>query len=347
MEHRKLGRTGLDVSFLGLGTEHIERKKETIDSILRAFVEAGLNYVDMLYVESGYWAEYGSIFGNYRKNLVVTAHWGPDRDIEKSRKCLDNILTYMGNSYIDIVMLTVVDKEHEWSEWSQKSMEHLQRYKKQGEIGFIGLSSHTASTAIKAVESDMIDVLMYNINPICHNYYQGTEELYRACAGKDVGIVAMKPYAGGNMLYLDGEPTGITPAQCLAYLSSLPVSTTVPGVRNMDELKATLHYLEATDEEKDYSSILDNIHQSMVGRCVYCNHCLPCPQDINIGSTICLADWAKAGVNDYLISEYNKLPAKASECIECGNCMERCPFNVDVISKLQAAAEIFETQKGM
>jgi len=154
--------------------------------------------------------------------------------------------------------------------------------------------------------------------------------------------LAMKPYSGGTLLYLDGKPTGITPTQCLHYVLSLPVSTTVPGPKNIEELKATLHYLEATDKEKDCSSVMDNIYQSLIGHCVYCNHCLPCPQNINIGETLRLADWAKAGITHELLDSYNDLPANASDCVECEQCIDRCPFDVDIMAMMRGAAEIFK-----
>jgi len=343
MEYRKLGRTGLDVSAIGLGTEHLERDKKMMDRVLGTAVEAGLSYVDLLYIEPDYWDAYGSIYKTYRDRLVAAAHWGYNPDIDYCQRCFDGMLSHLGNNYAEVAMLAVVDKEQTWDEWARESIERLQTYKEQGRVGYIGMSGHTVSTALKAINSGLIDVLMFHANPICNVYYEGNSELYQTCTEKGVGLVAMKPYAGGTLLYLDGKPTGITPAQCLHYVLSLPVSTTVPGPRNIEQLEATLHYLEATDEEKECSSIMDSIHQSLVGHCVYCNHCLPCPQNIDIGMTLCLADWAKAGVSDDLMNFYNDFPAKASDCVECGQCVERCPFDVDVIPKMRKAAEIFDT----
>lgn len=340
MEYRKLGKTGLDVSAIGLGTEHLERDKKTLDAILSMGVEAGLNYIDMLYVEPDYWKEFGPIYKSYRDKLVLAAHLGPNRDLDYGQKCLDNILSYMGNNYVEVAMVTVVDTEEMWNGWAQEAIELLQPYKEKGYIGHIGMSGHVAPTALKAINSGLIDVLMFQANPICNVYYEGNSELYQTCADKGIGLVAMKPYAGGTLLYLDGKPTGLTPSQCLHYVLSLPISTTVPGAKNLEQFKATLHYLEATDEEKDCSSILDSIHESHVGHCTYCNHCLPCPQNIDIGTTICLSDWAKAGIIGELIDSYNDLPAKASDCIECGECIERCPFDVDIIPKMKAAVEL-------
>lgn len=84
MEKRKLGRTGLDVGIIGLGTEHLERKRETLDTVLRLAVEAGVNYVDLLYVETDYWDEFGSTYRSYRDKLVLAAHWasGPCCDLD-------------------------------------------------------------------------------------------------------------------------------------------------------------------------------------------------------------------------------------------------------------------------
>ena len=349
MEYRKLGRTGLDVGVIGLGTEHLEQTKETMEAVLRIAVGAGVNYIDVLYsnpeADAAFWDNIGPELRRYRDKLVLTAHWGPSdmyRDPAECQRCLESALKRVGNDYFEVVMLTVVDSEETWNGWAQESLERLLPYKAQRRVGHIGLSGHTAPIAIKAVQSGLIDVLMYPINLLGHDDEE-VRALYQACEEQDVGLVAMKPYHGGTLLFANGKPSGITPAQCLHYVLAQPLSTTVPGARNAEELRATLHYLEATEEEKNYSSIPANIHDYLAGQCVYCHHCLPCPQDIQIGWMIWLADYAQRGVTDELRGWYSSHPVKASDCIECGECVERCPFGVDVIAKMRETVELFES----
>jgi len=78
------------------------------------------------------------------------------------------------------------------------------------------------------------------------------------------------------------------------------------------------------------------------GVCVYCNHCLPCPTGIDIGRVNRLLDLSKPELSDSIKEEYGSLDAKASECIECGKCKERCPFGVEVITRMREAVETFE-----
>lgn len=85
------------------------------------------------------------------------------------------------------------------------------------------------------------------------------------------------------------------------------------------------------------------MHQGLAGHRVRCNHCLPCPAEIDIGRTILYVGFSQwEGVTDWLRAWYDDLPARASACIECGLCVERCPFGVDVIAKMREAVRLFE-----
>ncbi len=350
MEYRKLGRTGLDVGVIGLGTEHLEQQKDTMDVVLRTAVEAGVNYVDLLHIGPDYWDLFGPVLRPYRDKLVLAAHWGggPRYDVDYCQRTFANILSCVGNDYAEVAMLTMVDTERKWNEWVKESLEHLRRYQEQGRIRAIGMSTHRPPMALKAVNSGLIDVLMFPLNLTSH-IVEPELAVCQACADQDVGLVAMKPYRGGSLFVADGKPSGITPAQCLHYVLSLPVSTTVPGVKNFEELRAALHYREATDEEKDYSPAQPDVHRYLEGWCTYCNHCLPCPVDIDIAQVMSLefwAQWALEEDNDEkeeILAAYAALQVKASECFECGDCMERCPFGVDIIARMQKAAEVFES----
>ena len=344
MEYRKLGRTGLNVSAIGLGTEHLWE----VEGVFRAAVDAGVNYVDLLYSNPGsgpVWDKICSTVSSYRDKLILAAHWVYLEDPNESERNFENTLARLCKGYADVAILQCG--------LVPAAAERLLRFKEQGRIGYIGVSCHDTSTSIKVVNSGLVDVLMVPINLMDSMGSEGEtiEELYQAIAKQDVGLVAMKPYWGGNLFSHQGKPSGITATQCLAYVLSQPVSTTVPGVSTVEHLQEALHYLEATDEEKDYRSIIENIPTAWQGQCVYCNHCLPCPLGIKIGGICWMVDESKGSVMgswsfDELQSYYAELKTKASECTECGVCLERCPFEVDVIARMREAVEIFETKAG-
>ena len=95
----------------------------------------------------------------------------------------------------------------------------------------------------------------------------------------------------------------------------------------MDDLMTVLRYMEASDEEKDYSVIGKYTPQDADGICVYCNHCQPCPKGLNVGLINKYYDLALAG-DRMAAGHYQKLPVKADACVKCGHCESRCPFHV-------------------
>jgi len=342
MEYRKLGRTSLEVSALGLGTEHLASEPEVRDEILRLAVEAGVNYVDMIYIAPDYWQEFGPILQPYREKLVVAAHWGANdsTDVDESQRCFDGILSHLGG-YAEVAMMTMVDSEARWLGWAQESMARLRHYQAQGRVGHIGLSSHNESVAIQAVKSGQIDVLMFPVNLLGHDD-EGRQAVHWACVTQGVGLVAMKAYHGGTLFRAHDRPSGITPVQCLHYVLSQPVSSVVPGPRTVDEMRATLHYLEASEAEKDYGAITADLKTLLAGQCVYCQHCLPCPEGIEIGWLLWLLDYAHNGVNEEMKKWYADYPVKPSACTECGICLARCPFGVDIPARLRQVQATFE-----
>ncbi len=113
-------------------------------------------------------------------------------------------------------------------------------------MGVVGVSTHNAPIARTMGESGLIDAPMDQVNQILDVYFERASDVYRLCSGRDVGLVGMKPYNGGALLVLDGQPTGITPVRCLSHTLSLPVSVALPGPRNVQELQAAPGHAQAT-----------------------------------------------------------------------------------------------------
>jgi predicted aldo/keto reductase-like oxidoreductase len=134
----------------------------------------------------------------------------------------------------------------------------------------------------------------------------------------------------------------VTPVQCLSYTLAQPgVSTALPGVKDVDELRAALAYCEASAEERDFSAALPQFQEGLEGTCVYCNHCLPCPVGIDVGRTLqALATAQDVGL-EAARAYYDALPVPPSECIECGACAARCPFHVAAPDLIAEAADLF------
>lgn len=228
---------------------------------------------------------------------------------------------------------------------------YIQELKEQGVVRHIGLSSHTPALANRVLDMGILDMLMFSINP-GYDYRKGdygigeVDErmaLYRRCEKEGVGISVMKAFGGGQLLDARTSPLGqaLTAYQCIQYALDKPgVLTVLPGIRGKADLNRILGFLAASEEEKDYSVIGSLAPHDASGVCVYCNHCKPCPAGLEIGLMNKYYDLSQAG--DALArSHYQKLEKKASDCMECGHCNNRCPFHVDQMARMKTIAAYF------
>jgi predicted aldo/keto reductase-like oxidoreductase len=119
------------------------------------------------------------------------------------------------------------------------------------------------------------------------------------------------------------------------------VLTVLPGAQSIAEVDELLSYYDKSEEELDYSIIGTFAPSQAAGKCVYCNHCKPCPAGIDVGLVNKYYDLAKVG-DSLAIEHYKTLEKNASDCISCGHCNSRCPFGVDQISRMKEIAEFMK-----
>ncbi|HHX65251.1 MAG TPA: 4Fe-4S binding protein [Chloroflexi bacterium] len=367
MEYRTLGRTGLEVSAISLGTEHLlDLPPDHVASVIHAALDHGINYFDLFWAHPEFRDMMGAAFKGHRHRALLAAHLGAamegnqyvrTRDKKLAEQYFHDFLTRYETDYVDVLFLHNCDTEEDLDTLMSPGglMDMAQRYQLQGKTRYIGFSGHTASIAQEVATTGYVDVIMFPINLVGHAI-PGRNEFMRACVTHNIGLVGMKPYAGGTLLRPDrtlsmehwqsggqdvelNKSVAITPVQCLSYSLEQPgVSTLVPGCRSLEELDAALAYFTATPEEKSFVHILKDFEHYTTGECVYCNHCLPCPAEIDIARVMRLLDSSKPVLGLEVAMEYRGLAANGSDCIKCGACEERCPFDVPVMERMDEVA---------
>lgn len=376
-----LGRTGIATGIIGLGLEHLEKASfAEVAATVEAALDAGVRYMDLFMPAANIRDYMGRLMNGRRDRFQIQGHIGAclqdgqyfrTREPVRAERHAEDLLRRLGTDYVDTLMMHFVDEPAEWAEVAAPGglLEIAQRWKQQGKARAVGMSSHKVSAAMSAVESGLVDILMFPVNPAFDllpgetklealweaGPYTGLKtagnqpvysrrDLFLACQRNGVAIVAMKPFAGGWMFWPE-NPSGIvlSPVQCLHYTLSQPgVCAVLPGCKTPEQMQAALAWLTASDEEKDYSAILGKTDWKLAGNCMYCNHCLPCPAGIDIAATTRLLDGArKQNVTEALAVAYNLLPATASDCLACGDCETRCPFGVTVQANMEKAAALF------
>ena len=380
MKYRELGNTGLKVSEIGLGCEGFS--EDEYRNARRLFDEAerqGINYFDLYASDPKVRASVGDALEGRREKFIIQSHlcsiwkngqYKRSRNIDKVRAGMKEMLALLKTDYIDVGMIHYVDSLADWKEIADGPvLAYAKELKEKGVIRHIGLSSHNPQVALEAVKSGNIEVLMFSVNP-CYDLQPASEdveelwaeknyeehlvnmdperqELYEVCQSLGVGITVMKAFGGGDLLDEKLSPAGkaLTVNQCLHYALTRPaVATVLAGAHSVEQLRTSLAYEDASDEEKDYApafATFPNI--SWEGHCMYCSHCAPCPKKIDVASVTKFLNLAKAqgSVPETVREHYEVLPHHAGECIRCGACETRCPFKVEIMENMRQAAEIF------
>lgn len=379
MKYRELGKTGLLVSEIGLGGEWLERHNAgEVKQVVDRCAELGINILDCWMSEPQVRSNIGAAIEGQREKWIIQGHIGSTwqdgqyvrtRELPQVKAAFADLLTRMRTDYIDLGMIHYVDEKAEFERVMHgEFIEYVRSLKAAGTIRHIGLSTHNPDVARMAAERGEIEMTLFSVNP-AFDMLPATEniddyfaesydealggivperaELYRICEQNGVGITVMKGYAGGRLFKADTSPFGValTPVQCLHYALTRPaVASVMVGFDSPEHVDAAVAYESASDEEKDYASVLAHApHHAYSGQCTYCGHCAPCPAGIDIAMVNKLLDLAKMQQETpaSLREHYNNLSANAADCIACGGCETRCPFGVHVVERMAEAKEVF------
>ena len=344
MRYRELGNTGLQVSEIGLGAEWLERhNEEEIKAVIQRCESYGINILDCWMSNPEVRTKIGNAICGHREKWVIQGHFGSTwqegqyvrtRDLPKVKEAFQDLLTRLQTDYIGLGMI------------------------------HFGMSTHNPQVAKLAALSGEIEMLLFSVNPafdllppsedlndyFVESYGEGLagidplrEELYKLCEQRGVGITVMKGYAGGRLFDARTSPFGValTPVQCLHYALTRPaVASVLVGYDTPAHVDAAVAYEAATEEERDYASVLAKApRHAYSGQCTYCGHCAPCPAGIDIAMVNKLYDLAamQPEVPATVRAHYQALSATAADCIACGGCETRCPFGVPVVERMEKA----------
>ena len=380
MEYRELGRTGIKVSVIALGCEgFVANEGALTEQLLNAAEQGGINCIDLYAPQPEMRSRLGKWLRGRRGKFVLQAHlctvwqegqYKRTREIGEVKASFEDLLTRLATDYIDIGMIHYVDSLEDWEAVAGGPvMAYAREMQAQGKIRYIGLSSHNPAAAMQAVQSGLIDVLMFSVNPCydlqpanedCYALWDGKnydrqlvnmdperEALYETCSRLGVAITVMKAFGGGDLLDEELSPAGkaLTVNQCLHYALTRPgVAAVMSGAHTVDELEKCLEYTTAADVEKDYAAAFAALPKiSWEGHCMYCGHCAPCPQGIDVAAVTKFLNLTKAqnSVTETVREHYAALRHHAGECVKCGACEKRCPFKVTVIQNMQEAVKVF------
>ncbi len=348
MNYRTIKAANTKISEISLGAEHIERLPyEKVKRILDLAIDHGVNYTDLF---SGYPIirdHFGKALKGKREKMIIAGHLGADikddqyykiRDMKRIKELFFDLLKRLDTDYIDNIMLHNIDYEDDLKICLEDGMlDFALELKKKGLVRMIGISTHVPKIGRMAINTGYMDTIMFSLNPLFDllpadsdigELIEGkmdkdvainTErhELCNFCEANDVGIIVMKAFAGGRLL--NGvSPIQMSVNQCLHYaLAQRGVVSVATGCRSIDEFREILEYENASDIDKDFGQVYTKaLKLKGSPQCVYCNHCLPCPQNINIGEAMRIID---AG------------GAPPTNCISCGMCEKNCPFGVKVM----------------
>jgi len=381
MQYRPIGKTGMSASVIGLGAEHLDNKPyETVETVINAALDQGINIMDLFMPGETVRTNIGRALGGRRDKMLIQGHicstdineqYDWSRDLPIVKKYFEALLRCLNTDYIDIGMLFFIDTEKDFTDvFETEIVRYAQDLKQQGRIRAIGASSHNPVIARRIVETGIVDLLMFSINPAfdmasAETYVidimsedkpwdfekkldRNRAALYQFCERQGIAITVMKTLGAGKLISPEQTPFAkpLTVAQCIHYALTRPaVVSALVGCRSREDVLEATSYLEKSDAERDYSAVLRDFQGDFRGHCVYCNHCLPCPSGINIADVHKYLDIAvldEANIPPSIANHYRSLDRHASDCSACGNCEERCPFSVQIVKNMEKAVSLLE-----
>jgi len=337
MKYVPLGKTGIKVSEVGFGGIPIIRlsNDEAVKVLLHAYAR-GITFYDTANMYRDSEAKIGRALSPVR-NKIIIATKTTRRDAKGFLKHLEKSLNDLNTDYIDLYQFHQVANVEEWQKISSNegALIEAEKAKKAGKIRFIGVTSHNIQIAIKLIKTRLFDTVQFPFNFIEQD---AKNKLHKYSKDKGIGIIAMKPFAGG---VIDNA------ALAFKYLRQFPDVIPIPGfdsVQSVDDIGSIYNSPnEVTDQDLEK---MEEYRQEL-GRvfCRRCEYCQPCPEGVMITPAMGYPIVASR-MSPQVSVEFLKIPMESTlKCTECGECIERCPYELPIPDLLKKNYDLFEAHR--
>lgn len=334
MKYKILGKSNLQVSVVGFGGIPVQRiTVEESATVIKKASEMGVNFID---TARGYTVSEqvigNAIEGMREKWKIATKSMA--RDKESMRRDIKISLNNLKTDYIDLYQLHNVRTEEDYKKVlsDDGAYSALIEAMGEGKIKHIGITSHSLDILSLAVDSGKFETIMYPYNIV---EKQG-EQLFQRANELNIGVIAMKPMAGGALN---------NGTLALKYiLNNNNITTAIPGMASINELEENCGVVDNSLELdiKDKKEIHKIIQQLGGEFCRRCGYCAPCTVGIDIPSLFILQGYKERyNLTSWAEDRYKGTKVRAKDCIQCGVCETRCPYELPIRNMLEKVRKTF------
>lgn len=365
MEKRliKVNKKEKEVSLLGFGCMRFPMKDGEVDIVeskrmIDYAVANGVNYIDTAWPYHGGKSEtiVREIIKDYDRESFFLADKLPLWEC-KTNEDIDRIfheqLEKCGVDYFDFYLIHAVNKERYDQTKDLKVIEQLEGYRKEGKIRNIGFSFHDdLETFKKWADLYDWDFCQIQLNYMDIDHQQGMEG-YEILTEKGIPVIIMEPVKGGSLvkyndkiekLMKDYNKDDSIASWGFRWVGSLPnVKVILSGMSNMEQVEDNVKTF--TDfkpfNEEEYS-IINEVRKEILELskvdCTSCNYCMPCPHGVNIPGNFRVYNghsmYKQDGYVKWAYGSMKNNSASADFCIDCGECLPKCPQQIDIPTEL-------------
>lgn len=333
-----LGKTGLEVSRVGMGGIPIQRPSlEEAIRVINRGLDLGVNLIDTSIAYGDSEIRIGKAIEG-RRDEVVLATKGSWRDKASVRDCIDRSLERLQTDYIDLwQMHNIRDPEAFESVVAPGgSIEAAWEAMEEGKILHLGFSTHNLEVAEMGVESGLFETVQFPFNFIAR---EAADTLIPLAKEHDVGFIGMKPFAGGNI----GDAN-----LAIKYVLQNENVVPDPGIERAEEIEEIAGIVEGSHEltPEDWAR-MDAIRDDLGTRfCRQCMYCMPCPQGVEIWLLTYMENLFRLWPRERVIQVFGDRADTAMKCIKCGECEEKCPYHLPIRELIRENYEFFKGEIG-
>ncbi|MBR3276253.1 MAG: aldo/keto reductase [Eubacterium sp.] len=315
-----LGMTGITVPQNAFGALPIQRVDlDTAVRILRKAYDGGMRFFDTARGYTDSEIKLGAAFEGMRDKIFIASKTQA-KTPEQFWEQLNTTLTNLKTDYLDIYQLHCVPQCYRPGDGTGL-YECLVEAKAKGMIRHIGITAHKIGVAREIVESGLYETLQFPFS-----YLASDEDiaLVNACREKNMGFIAMKGLSGGLLT---------NSKACMAFMTQFDNVLPIWGIQRESELEEWLFFFDEMPVlDDEMRALIEADKKELAGNfCRGCGYCAPCTVGIMINQCARMSQMIRRAPSDaWLTPEMQAEMMKIENCVECGACLSRCPYHLNI-----------------